>query len=182
MGVVRLPKNVKLFAAIMFTDAKWLSEVKSLLTLAWGAVEVESAIFDFIHSEYYAAEMGAALGKQFIVFATTFPPDYLPEAKLLTNEIEQRFLKNGNRQVNIDPGYVSAANVVLATTKNYMHRLYLGKGIYGDVHLKTSNRRLVPNEWTYPDYQTKEALDFFNAVRQAYLRETSEKQTVSSDQ
>jgi hypothetical protein len=171
MGVVRLPKNVKLFTAVMFPDEKLLAEVKSLLIRAWGEVESESVIFDFIHSEYYAAEMGTELKKQFITFAKTVPPDFLPDAKLYTNDIEQRFLKDGNRLVNIDPGYVSAANVVLATTKNYMHRIYLGKGIYGDVHLKTSNRRLGPNEWTYADYQTKEALDFFNAVRQAYLRE-----------
>lgn len=175
MGVVRLPKNVKLFTAIMFPDEKLLAAVRKILVNAWGDVSMESEIFDFIHSEYYADEMGCGLKKQFLVFAKSVPPDFLPDAKLFTNAIEQQYLKAGRRLVNIDPGYVSAAKVVLATTKNYMHRIYLSKGIYGDVHLKTSNRRLVPNEWTYPDYQTPAALAFFNTVRKAYLREAEAK-------
>ena len=169
MGVAILPKDVKLFSAIMFHDENVLDQVKATLTELWGPIEVESAIFDFTHSDYYLAEMGADLKKQFIVFLKMVPPDFLVAAKLITNEIEQKHLKNGRRQVNLDPGYISAAKVVLATTKDYVHRIYLGRGIYGDVHLKSSKRQLVPNEWTYPDYKMPQTIAFFDKVRKDYL-------------
>lgn len=158
-------------AGIMFKSEADLEAVKAALQELYGPIETESEIFDFIHSEYYAGEMGLKLKKQFIVFKNLIRPERLAEIKLKTNEIESGYLEDGHRQVNIDPGYVTAAKLVLATTKNYMHRVYLRDGIFGDVHLKVSNRRFVPNEWTYPDYQTPEALAFFNRVRQNYMRE-----------
>ncbi|MBN2092080.1 DUF4416 family protein [candidate division KSB1 bacterium] len=170
MGEVKLPRDVKLIAAIAFRDENLLTQVKNELCEHWGPVDTASLIFDFSQTNYYESEMGVALKKQFIVFQKLVQPDYIIDAKLISNEIEQKYAIDGKRQVNIDPGYISAAKLVLATTKNYMHRVYMGKGIYGDVHLKVSNRRFVPNEWTYPDYQTPEALEFFNKVRQDYLK------------
>jgi len=169
MGEIKLPKDVKLFTAVMFKDAELLSEIKTTLIQAWGSIEETSEIFDFIHSEYYQDEMGTGLKKQFWIFTRLVRPDFLPDAKLLTNQIEAQYLEAGKRVINLDPGYLSAAKLILATTKNYMHRIYLRDGIYGDVHLKVSQRRLVPNEWTYPDYKTEETLVFFNHVRKKYL-------------
>jgi hypothetical protein len=170
MGVIKLPRDVKLMTAIAFRDENLLNQVKDELCEHWGPIETSSPIFDFIQTNYYESEMGSELKKQFLVFQKPVQPDYIIDAKLFSNEIEQKYAIAGNRQVNIDPGYISAAKLVLATTKNYMHRVYMGKGIYGDVHLKVSNRRFVPNEWTYPDYQTPEALAFFDKVRQDYLK------------
>jgi hypothetical protein len=171
MGQAKLPKDVKLMAGIMFKSEADLSVAKTTLENWYGPIETESEIFDFIHSEYYADEMGLDLKKQFVIFKNLIRPEQISDIKLKTNELEQSFLKNGNRQVNVDPGYITAAKLVLATTKNYMHRIYLRDGIFADVHLKVSNRRFVPNEWTYPDYQTPEALAFFNQVRRAYMNE-----------
>jgi hypothetical protein len=91
--------------------------------------------------------------------------------KLLTNEIEAAFLSNGRRQVNIDPGYLTGANVILATTKNFDHRMYLGKGIYGDVHLRYRREKFHFNDWTYPDYKDMMVIDFFARLRKVYMKE-----------
>lgn len=171
MGQIRLPNEVRLFAAITFQDPALLDPVKSALIARWGAIATESEIYDFLFTEYYAAEMGNDLKKQFVVFQKLIPPERLVDAKLAANELEQQWLDAGKRRVNIDPGYISAAKLVLATTKNYAHRLYLGRGIYGDVHLRVIDRKFVPNEWTYPDYQAADSLLFFNKIRQQYLKE-----------
>ncbi|MCI0514341.1 DUF4416 family protein [candidate division KSB1 bacterium] len=171
MGEIRLPNAVKLFAAITFREAALLEAVKSALITRWGAIATESDIYDFLYTEYYATEMGTGLLKQFVVFQKLIPPDHLVATKLDSNALEQQWTTTGKRRVNIDPGYISAAKLVLATTKNYAHRLYLGQGIYGDVHLRVIDRKFVPNEWTYPDYQAADSLLFFNKIRQQYLKE-----------
>jgi len=73
------------------------------------------------------------------------------------------------RIVNIDPGYVNAAKLVLATTKDCSHRIYIGSGIYGDVELIYKCGSFGCLDWTYLDYRTSQAIDFFNEVRSAYL-------------
>ncbi|HNY92028.1 MAG TPA: DUF4416 family protein, partial [bacterium] len=77
----------------------------------------------------------------------------------------------GRRRVNLDPGYSEAAKLVLATTKNFGHRIYLGQGIYGDVQLFWRKGRFQSNPWTYPDYLEAKSLEFFSALRQDYLKE-----------
>ena len=68
---------------------------------------------------------------------------------------------------HIDPGLIGLANLVLASTKNYAHRLYLGEGIYGEVSMIYENRTFVPLKWTYPDYYIEESIDFFLRVRES---------------
>ena len=75
--------------------------------------------------------------------------------------------------VNLDPGYISEVKLVLATTKNYAHRIYLRDGIYGDVHLSFTQNSFQVQPWTYPDYQQKAVIEFFNLVRQNYLQQIS---------
>lgn len=101
-------------------------------------------------------------------------PDYLSEIKLATNYIERDFMEAGKRRVNLDPGYLTAAKLVLATTKDYSHRLYLGRGIFGDLHLRFEAGTFRPQPWTYPDYQEPFVLEFFNRVRETYLQQLSE--------
>jgi uncharacterized protein DUF4416 len=75
------------------------------------------------------------------------------------------------RRINLDPGYIDLAKLVLATTKDQQHRLYLGQGIYAEVTLRFTGGRFVPWDWTYPDYRTAEYLAFFDAVRQRYRQQ-----------
>ena len=94
----------------------------------------------------------------------------VPGKVTLTNELEASTAHRGRRSVNYDPGYLEAAKLVLATTKNFDHRLYLGNGIYGDVQLRFRKGAFAAMDWTYPDYQQQSVLDFFHLVRSWYLR------------
>ena len=89
--------------------------------------------------------------------------------KLKTNEIEQQHLIDGNRRLNIDPGYISPERLILATGKNYVHRVYLKKGIYADLTLVFQKGSFRPLKWTYPDYAAPEIIGFFNEIRERYM-------------
>jgi hypothetical protein len=171
MGKPKLALDVKLFAAITFNNKDIYEAIKSILTEKFGAIDTLSAIYDFIYTQYYAKEMGVNLQKQFLGFEKLIRPEGLPDIKLMTNEIEQRFSWESKRQVNIDPGYLTGAKVVLATTKNFDHRIYLGKGIYGDVHLRYRGNKFLLTEWTYPDYREMIVIEFFARLRKKYMKE-----------
>ena len=90
------------------------------------------------------------------------------EIKRTTNKIENGYLQDGKRQVNIDPGYISLERLVLATGKNYTHRIYLSKGIFADLTLIFHKGSFSPLQWTYEDYASPEIIAFFNDVRDRY--------------
>lgn len=170
MGQPKLALDVKLFTAVTFNNKDIYEAIKSILTEKFGAIDTLSVIYDFIYTQYYAKEMGVNLQKQFLGFETLIRPESLPHIKLMTNEIEQKFSQENKRQINIDPGYLTGAKVVLATTKNFDHRIYLGKGIYGDVHLRYRRKKFIMNEWTYPDYREMIVIDFFARLRKKYIK------------
>ena len=171
MGQPKLALDVKLFAAVTFNNKDVYETIKSILTEKFGEIDTLSAIYDFIYTQYYAREMGVSLQKQLIGFEKLIRPESLPDIKLMTNEIEQRYSLENKRQINIDPGYLTAAKVILATTKNFDHRIYLGKGIYGDVHLRYRGNKFRFNDWTYPDYRDMIVIDFFARLRKRYMKE-----------
>ena len=115
--------------------------------------------------------MGKFLQKQIISFTALLPAEKLPALKISTNEVEENFLSNGKRTINIDPGYVTAGRMVLATTKDYDHRIYLGMGIFGDVHYRFRDGHFRINEWTYPDYQQENILHYFESLRTLYMEQ-----------
>lgn len=173
MGKVKTPRDVKLVMAITFNDESVFKEAISCLKNEFGEIDLRSQVYDFHHTDYYEKEMGKPLRKQFISFKGLIQPDKLAGIKLRTNQIEAMFSSQGRRRVNIDPGYIEGSKLVLATTKNYDHRIYLGEGIYGDVQLRFREGAFRINEWTYPDYREKLALGFFAEVRREYLKQLS---------
>lgn len=170
MGQVKIPVDVKLFIAVTFSDLELYKRIKFMLEENFGPVEIVSAIFDFDYTQYYYKEMGGDLKKQILGFVNLIAPETLPDIKIKTNSIEDQFKIDGNRTINIDPGYLSAANVILATTKNFDHRIYLGKGIFGDVHLRYRGNKFFFNDWTYPDYRGKLAIEFLVRLRRIYMK------------
>jgi len=171
MGQPKLAVDVKLFTAVTFNNKEVFEKIKSILGEKFGNIDTLSAIYDFSYTQYYAREMGVDLKKQFLGFEKLIRPESLPDIKLMTNEIEGQFSQENRRQVNVDPGYLTAAKVVLATTKNFDHRIYLGNGIYGDVHLRYRGNKFIMNEWTYPDYRDMIVIDFFARLRKRYMKE-----------
>ncbi len=170
MGIVKTPPDVCLIAAICYNAEFDIEPVMEILESLYGAIEFKSDVFDFVHTNYYKQEMGESLRKFFCSFKNLIEPMQIVDIKLKTNEIEEQNKKSGNRMVNLDPGYMEPAKLILATTKNFSHRIYLGKGIYGDVQLFWRDNRFQDNPWTYPDYKEERTKEFFTRVRKNYLQ------------
>ncbi len=172
MGTLRSHPPVKYFTAVTFYLSFNPETLFSDLENKFSTIEMKSNPFEFsAYTSYYQEEMGEPLKKIFIAFSELMKPENLPAVKIFTNKAEKKFTVNKKRLVNIDPGYICPAKLVLATTKNYSHRIYLNKNIYGDIHLQFSNGTFQSQPWTYPDYQNKENIRFFNAIRKRYLEQ-----------
>ena len=174
MGRVESVQPAALIAGIMYAGDEVRKRAEQALGETFGPIAFTSAAFDFTMTEYYTPEMGGNLRKVFCCFKYPLKLEFLPEAKLKTNAIELRFTvgdeNNPRRTVNIDPGYVTLSKLVLATTKDYNHRIYIGAGIYAETTLRFTGGTFGPGKTTYPDYSTPLAIAFFNDVR-AYVKE-----------
>lgn len=163
---------VKLFVGMIFSSDEVLLRVKSKLRRKFGPLDFQSGSIPFAHTTYYEEEMGPHLRRQFLSFKKLIDAGNLPSIKRYTNRLERYLSKKATtyrRAINLDPGYLSLAKVVLATCKDYGHRIYLGEGIYGEVTLHFRDGSFQPWEWTYPDYKTKDYIDIFNEIRKVYL-------------
>ena len=132
----------------------------------------------FDHTDHYQKEMGVNLKRQFISFQRLAKPECLIKVKCFVTRLERKLSlgsTKSKRQINIDPGYISAGKLVLATNKNHQHRIYLGKGIYAEVTLCFTKGHLRPYRWTYQDYRTEEYIAIFNKIRNIYLTQYNEK-------
>jgi hypothetical protein len=174
MGTAREVQPVKLIASLLTGDLALLDPVREALAHTWGPIDFTSPLLPFDHTTYYAAEFGPGLQRQIITFAALIPPRDLPRVKHQTNNLEGDWTLAGRRQVNIDPGYVSLGKLVLATTKDHAHRLYLGQGIYGEVTLTYQRGRFRPWPWTYPDYASDGYCTLFDGIRTRYKAQLRE--------
>lgn len=174
MGEIHQVQWVKPICAVTYNKQIALDSILPQLELICGKQEEQSAVIDFSFTNYYSEEMGDDLLKVYVVFQGLIHPNQLPEIKLQTNVLEQRWVKDKGRQVNLDPGYLSSAKMVLASTKDYSHRLYLSDGIYGDVQMICSGGSYQTLGWTYPDYKDEKVLTFFNKIRKQYIRQKEE--------
>ena len=123
----------------------------------------------FDATAYYAAEMGPNLGRCLVSFLHLADPARLADWKVFTNTLEQAFSLGELRLANLDPGYVARERLVLATGKNFTHRIYLEQGIYGDLTLIFGRGKWRPLPWSYPDYVQGELPALLALVRQKYL-------------
>lgn len=159
----------------MAKEMEWVERAKIALKAAYGEIDAESEVYPFDYTDYYREEMGYGLQKLFISFKSLIPMDSLPQVKLFTNRLEEELgCREGDRlyrRVNIDPGYLTGAKLVLASTKDYAHRIYLGQGIFAEVTLHYRKGGFEHLDWTYPDYRTELAKRFFKRVRERYLQQ-----------
>lgn len=118
--------------------------------------------------------MGTELSRIVITFKTLIKRDKLVKIKHFTNELERSFSTNGNRQINLDPGYIAPEHLIIATGKGYYHRPYLGRGVYADLTLVYQKKDFRPLKWTYPDYRTSKLRRIFKNLRETYMLELGE--------
>jgi hypothetical protein len=174
MSILQTPPPAKLVCSIFSQQERLISRAADVLSGAYGTIDFETPVMLFDQTSYYEPEFGDSLRRIFMSFAELVFQDTLPEIKHATNRLEQEFSKEGKRQVNIDPGILTAERLVLATGKNFSHRIYLGQGIYADLTLICRKSSFRPLPWTYPDYASREVIEFWNGVRKSYLKELSE--------
>jgi hypothetical protein len=162
------PEAVRLFASLFSPRAELIPDTILELEACFGPADWVSGEMLFDRTRYYEREMGWPLSRRFVSFQRLIRPDGIVEAKVQTNAVEKRHLQAGRRRVNIDPGYVSLERVVLATGKNYTHRVYLSRGIYADLTLLFRRGTFEALKWTYPDYGAPEMIALFNDLRRRY--------------
>ena len=170
MSEIKPTAKVKLIGSIFSPEDNVIMEAIKDLESYFGAIDWSSEKLIFDRTQYYKKEMGWPLFRRFISFSRLIPPEYIVDAKLITNQIECTFISGNNRKVNIDPGYVSLERLVLATGKNYTHRIYLKDGIYADLTLVFHAGSFRILDWTYPDYADEKVIECFNGIREDYLQ------------
>ena len=177
MGRISQPPPVKLFAGVLTSRPELFGEVESRLTPLFGPVDLRSERFPFDATDYYTPEMGRPIERQFLAFDALIEAPTLAEIKVRTNRIEAEFGGGAGlrRPVNLDPGYIEQAKVVLATTKNFYHRILLANGIYGEVTLHYQDGAWRAFPWTFPDFRDGRYFEFFTALRARYRAQLRER-------
>jgi hypothetical protein len=172
MGEATAHRRVLLIVAAFSRDLVALDWARTRLTESWGPLELESEIFEFTETSYYARTMGDHLRKVLWAFRDLVDPVSLPERKQTTNCWEQEFAATFPgpipRPLNLDPGYLTEAKLILASTKDRDHRIYLDRGVFAENTLYFHAGSWQKRPWTYPDYQRADYHQFLTRCRQYY--------------
>lgn len=148
-----------------------IPRAEELLEEAFGRIDSRSELISFDFTDYYEPEMGGELLKRWVSFEGRIAQPEIVRMKLKAIGMERNLAgSDGRRTVNLDPGYVSASKLVLVSTKNFSHRVYLWGGIFAEVTLVFEHGSFAPLRWTYPDYRTEGAMEYFGMVRELFLR------------
>ncbi len=186
MGDIKNHPPCVLVVAAFSRDDCALSWLWEQVRSHWGEILMLSEPFDFAESEYYRKTMGEGLKKQFCAMSAWYDPSELAADKRRSNqwEIDYATLPSSEgtteanipeRPLNIDPGYMSMTKIVLASTKNREHRIYLRDGIYAEVTLAYRDQAWQPMAWTYPDYQRADVRAFFHQARGLFAKRVAAK-------
>jgi hypothetical protein len=173
MGEIHQPAQVLLIVAVVSRRDSGLEWAQNRCAAEFGPLALSSERFEFTETDYYAPTMGTGLKKQFLAFEQLMEPEKIAAIKCQTNCWETEYAALGghseSRPLNLDPGYITPAKLVLASTKDHAHRIYLQGGIYAEVTLTYRRRRWQPMEWTYPDYRRDDFQQFFTKCREWLL-------------
>ncbi|HOK95086.1 MAG TPA: DUF4416 family protein [Anaerohalosphaeraceae bacterium] len=178
MWDIKTPKPAKLIVGILACSRQAAEASQLPLTEAFGPADLVSQIWPFDMTEYYADQAGPNIVRQFLAFETLLDPGRLAWVKHQTNQMEQELARRLNtpypRPVNLDPGLVEPSKLVLASTKNFAHRIYIGEGIYAEVTMTYVRGRWETFPFTFPDFKSGRYNEFLNLVRQAVVRQQRE--------
>lgn len=171
MGEEKPHLPVKLVIPVLFSIKELYLKVKKKLISFYGRIDFESEVLPFNYTNYYDEEMGNPIYRCFLSFERLISPDKLVNIKKQTNILEKKFAIENKRKVNIDPGYMTLAKFILATTKDYQHRIYIRSCIFEEVTLFYRNKKWQHFEWTYPDYRSEEYKKILEEIRKIYIKQ-----------
>ena len=158
-----------LYRGDLFSEEKFILQVEEL----FGKVIIFRPQFNPL-STYYSKEMGdeSLLKRIFLVSSSTFPREFLLSSKLIALKWERQWSLEKSRMVNVDVGFLSLENFLLATTKNFSHRVFLGQSIFADLTYQCVDGLYQTLPWTYPDFKDQQKIEFFNWCRSYNLMQS----------
>lgn len=173
MSIPKNPDPAKLVISLFMNNKDIFEPALLELKGLFGEVDMVSSWFNFDYTDYYYSEMGSPLFRKVVAFKELINQSDLAQIKEKTNLLEKQWAVAStlNRSLNIDPGYLLLSRFILATGKDYSHRIYIGRGIYADLTLIYKKGGFKSLEWTYPDYASKEMCDFLEQVRAEYAND-----------
>jgi len=175
MGSVKKYPPVKLVFGLIYKNENILQQACSNLERRFGKLDFLSQPLDFNYTDYYQKEFGAGLKRKFVSAGKLIRPDDLAKIKTFTNKLEKKFSHSGCRLINIDPGCLDLSKFILATTKDFFHRIYLSRGIFAELTLFFQDKTFKALDWTYPDYRTAEYIAILKQIREIYALQLKNK-------
>jgi hypothetical protein len=181
MGHTRIPRLVTPIVAMLAGNVAHFQTAKAPLEHLLGPVELESDLYPFDGTDYYKDTMGLSIQRKFYSFQKLADPSLIADWKLAANTIEANLRQvihaaaapgavKVERPINLDPGYITGAKLVLATTKDFAHRLYLRDGIFAEITMGFRGDSWYSHMYTFPDYKSGAYDAFFSRVRDRHLR------------
>lgn len=175
MWEIETPKPVKLICGILAADQRCLDTAQEALRGLYGQADFVSEVWPFTQTEYYNEEAGEQILRNFLAFEDLIDPGRLAEIKHQTNDLERRLAEELKtpwpRPVNLDPGYLEPAKLVLASTKNFSHRIYIGQNMYAEVTLMFHRGAWRSFEFTFPDFKGERYHEFLSKVREHLVQQ-----------
>jgi len=168
---LKFPEKVKHLSAVIYRDETLYQQVIKICGKKFGSPDFESKAIPFVFTDYYQPEMGPELKRRFLSFPHLIRPEQITAIKLFNVKLEKKFACAKKRRINVDPGYMNCAKLVLATTKDYSHRIYLNKGIFAEVTLTYKNNQWQDLPSTFPDYRTDVYKEILSRIREIYCRQ-----------
>lgn len=169
MSTLYQPQKAQFFISCLFCNSEALSVAHLTLQEVFENVQPFGEVMPFDKTVYYNEEMGHPIYRQIFSLSPLLSPEALVGIKLTTNSLERRWAFQGKRKFNLDPGYLDAAKLLLATGKNFAHRIYLEAGVFADLTLVYQRGEFQKLPWTYPDYASTEMRQLFKQLRQDYM-------------
>ncbi len=169
MSVRTEPRPARLVVSVIYREERKYADAVPRVEAVLGPVRAAGGRLPFDKTGYYEREMGAPLFRRFLSATRPVSRDTLPAIKIALESIENRLSEGGRRSVNLDPGLLTPENFILATGKNFSHRVYLGNGVFADLTLVYRNGGFQPLPWTYPDYASEEVRSLLRELRREHM-------------
>ncbi len=82
-----------------------------------------------------------------------------------------KWTQEGKRLINIDPGYLLPSRFVLATGKDFSHRIYIGQSMFAELTLSFCKGKWKSFTYTFPDFKEDRYHGFLSSVREKLVEQ-----------
>jgi len=172
MARIQKPPPGQLIVSIIYSHIDAVVDALRLLEKQFGRVRCETVDIQYTNTDRYEEEMGSNLVRRLFSFEKLVERDSLPEIKSVCQEIERQLGDQVGdfvfRAANLDPGVLTPDNLVMASNREYNHRIYLADGVFAEIQLIWAHGQFTRLPWTNHDFCDDEVVDFLIRVRQTF--------------